>query len=130
MNYFLKVIVKTGDKLRVLGEIIIDYSYEQGQQLQKMEKKMVKCILERNKRGNINTGIKKSNNTTSSNDEGSEIVYFFEETKGKFSPIARLENISGVHRLEDLVKKFRFPITVQLVYGKTQFLEKNQNKTH
>ena len=79
---------------------------------------MVKCILERNKRGNTNTGLKKSNNTTSSNDEGSEIVYFFEETKGKFSPIARLENISGVHRLEDLVKKFRFPITVQLVYGK------------
>lgn len=116
--------MKTGDKLRVLGEIIIDYSYDQSQQFQKMEKKMVKCSIERNKRvPTIN--IKKLSNTTSNaNEEGSEIVYFFEETKGKFSPIARLENISGVHRLEDLVKKFRFPITVQLVYGNIIYLLK------
>lgn len=119
--------MKTGDKLRVLGEIIIDYSFDQGQQFQKMEKKMVKCAIERNKKSTSTTAnTKKSNNSTlnstttnsvTHNEENNDVVYFFEETKGKFSPIARLENISGVHRLEDLVKKFRFPITVQLVYG-------------
>lgn len=121
--------MKTGDKLRVVGEIIIDYSYEQtGHQFQKMEKKMIKCLLERNKKNNNATPptpVKKTpatttttTNTSGGGGETDEVVYFFEETKGKFSPIARLENISGVHRLEDLVKKFRFPITVQLVYGK------------
>lgn len=111
--------VKTGDKLRILGEVTLDYSYDQNQQQQKIEKKMIKCTLERNKR--INTATKKgqnSSNYANGTEDASEVVYFFEETKGKFSPIARLENISGVHRLEDLVKKFRFPITVQLVYGK------------
>ena len=125
------MIVKTGDKLRVLGEIVIDYSYEQGGQsfTSKMEKKMVKCTLERNKKnatlnsstnkkGTANSSTLNSSTLNSANDDGTEVVYFFEDTKGKFSPIARLENISGVHRLEDIVKKFRFPITVQLVYGK------------
>lgn len=86
---------------------------------------MVKCTLERNKRGSMSTNTKKLSNASNSvneNEDGFEVVYFFEETKGKFSPIARLENISGVHRLEDLVKKFRFPITVQLVYGNIKCL--------
>ena len=135
LNECKKVIIKTGDKLKILSEIIIDYSLEQNQQLfQKMEKKMVKCSLERNKKNlaaaaknklNNNLSTTNSNNNDNNNnnlsnltgEDGNEIVYLFEETKGKFSPIAKLENISGVHRLEDIVKKFRFPITVQLVYG-------------
>jgi len=47
-----------------------------------------------------------------------ETLYIPEDTQGKYSPVARIENISGVHKLDDLVKKFRFPVTVQLVYGR------------
>lgn len=47
-----------------------------------------------------------------------DTLYLPEDAQGKYSPVARIENISGVHKLVDLVKKFRFPVTVQLVYGR------------
>ena len=47
-----------------------------------------------------------------------DVLYLPEDAQGKYSPVARIENISGVHKLVDLVKKFRFPVTVQLVYGR------------
>ncbi|GBL98216.1 hypothetical protein AVEN_268299-1 [Araneus ventricosus] len=46
-----------------------------------------------------------------------ETVFFNVEQKGKFSPIAGEENISGVHTIKNLSTK-RFPLMVRLVHGK------------
>lgn len=46
-----------------------------------------------------------------------ETVYLSVDQKGKFSPIAGEENISGVHSVKTLISK-RFPIMVRLVSGK------------
>ena len=32
--------------------------------------------------------------------------------------MAHIENISGVHKLADIVKKFRLPVSVRLVFGR------------
>ncbi|GIY32240.1 CABIT domain-containing protein [Caerostris extrusa] len=46
-----------------------------------------------------------------------ETIFFNVEQKGKFSPIAGEENISGVHTIKNLSTK-RFPLMVRLVHGK------------
>ncbi|GIX79380.1 CABIT domain-containing protein [Caerostris darwini] len=46
-----------------------------------------------------------------------ETIFFNLEQKGKFSPIAGEENISGVHTIKNLSTK-RFPLMVRLVHGK------------
>lgn len=68
---------------------------------------MYKCQVKRKPVVNVNVGEMQT-----------ETLFIGEEALGKYSPVARIENISGVHKLADLVKKFRFPVTVQLVYGR------------
>ncbi|XP_023214898.1 uncharacterized protein LOC111617818 [Centruroides sculpturatus] len=46
-----------------------------------------------------------------------ETIYLSVDQRGKFSPIAGEENISGVHSVKTLISK-RFPIMVRLVSGK------------
>ncbi|XP_013778785.1 uncharacterized protein LOC106463311 [Limulus polyphemus] len=46
-----------------------------------------------------------------------ETVYLSLEQKGKFSPIAGEDNISGVHSIKNLLSK-RLPMMVRLVHGK------------
>ena len=126
-----KIIIKAGDKLQVIGECFLDNT---DVQYQKPQRKLIKCRLERSI---SNTKLDQNKKQKSiddifncmdlnyidqinSNQESTQvqIVYLPEDAKGKFSPIARMENISGVHKLQDILKKFRFPITVQLVYGR------------
>lgn len=54
-----------------------------------------------------------------------ESVYLSLEQKGKFSPVAGEENISGVHTIQTLLSK-RFPLMVRLVHGKPPFGLKSQ----
>jgi len=49
-------------------------------------------------------------------DQEGENVYLPYETKGKFSAIAKEENISGVHNIRNLQKK-RLPLMVRLAHG-------------
>lgn len=46
-----------------------------------------------------------------------ETVYLAAESRGKFSPIAKEGNISGVHSVKTLLCK-RFPLMVRLVHGR------------
>lgn len=46
-----------------------------------------------------------------------ETVFLSFEQKGKFSPVAGEDNISGVHTIKNLLSK-RFPLMVRLVHGK------------
>ncbi|XP_077496053.1 uncharacterized protein LOC144106962 [Amblyomma americanum] len=46
-----------------------------------------------------------------------ETVYMAAESRGKFSPIAKEGNISGVHSVKTLLCK-RFPLMVRLVHGR------------
>lgn len=46
-----------------------------------------------------------------------DIIFLNVDQKGKFSPIAGEENISGVHTIKNLLSK-RFPLMVRLVHGK------------
>lgn len=46
-----------------------------------------------------------------------DTVYLALESRGKFSPIAKEGNISGVHSMRTLLCK-RFPLMVRLVYGR------------
>ncbi|KAG8198049.1 hypothetical protein JTE90_001883 [Oedothorax gibbosus] len=46
-----------------------------------------------------------------------DVVFLNVDQKGKFSPIAGEENISGVHSIKNLLSK-RFPLMVRLVHGK------------
>ena len=98
-----KTLVKLGDKLTysVSDNIYVEITNELSV---KLRKKMIKFTLER-------TAVSVSSSTTNT-----EIVYIPEDAKGKFSPIARRDNISGVHQLKDLISKFKLPITVQLVH--------------
>lgn len=50
-------------------------------------------------------------------DVNGESIYFNLEQKGKFSPVAGEENISGVHTIKNLLRK-RMPMTVKMVHGK------------
>lgn len=50
-------------------------------------------------------------------DARGESVYLSLEQKGRFSAIAREDNISGVHSIKTLLAK-RFPLMVRLVHGK------------
>jgi hypothetical protein len=126
-----KIIIKAGDKLQIIGECYLDNT---DVQYQKPQRKLIKCRLERTCSNTKLDQNKKQKSTDdifncmdlnyidqiNSNQESTQtqIVYLPEEAKGRFSPIARMENISGVHKLQDILKKFRFPITVQLVYGR------------
>ena len=49
-------------------------------------------------------------------DSGGENVYLPYEAKGKFSAIAKEENISGVHNIRNLHKK-RLPLMAKLAFG-------------
>uniref|UniRef100_A0A8D8LU58 CABIT domain-containing protein n=1 Tax=Cacopsylla melanoneura TaxID=428564 RepID=A0A8D8LU58_9HEMI len=49
-------------------------------------------------------------------DEGNDIVLLGLEQKGKFSILAKEDNISGVHSAKNLLNK-RMPLTVRLVHG-------------
>jgi hypothetical protein len=101
-----KTLVKFGDKLtyNVSETVYVEITNELNI---KLRKKMIKFTLER-------TSI-----TMSSSFTHTETVYIPEDAKGKFSPIARRDNISGVHQLKDLISKFKLPITIQLVYPST-----------
>ncbi|XP_013785430.1 uncharacterized protein LOC106469477 [Limulus polyphemus] len=46
-----------------------------------------------------------------------ETVYLSTDQRGKFSPVAGEDNISGVHRIKTLLSK-RLPLMVRLVHGK------------
>lgn len=46
-----------------------------------------------------------------------ETIFLSADQKGKFSPIAGEDNISGVHTIKNLLSK-RFPLMVRLVHGK------------
>ncbi|XP_029845341.2 uncharacterized protein LOC8031960 [Ixodes scapularis] len=48
---------------------------------------------------------------------GGDTVYLAAESRGKFSPIAKEGNISGVHTVRTLLCK-RFPLMVRLVHGR------------
>jgi hypothetical protein len=50
-------------------------------------------------------------------DSKGDIVYLNMEQRGKFSPLARNDNISGVHTLKQLVNNKRLPLMVRLVWG-------------
>ncbi|KAF4518319.1 hypothetical protein B566_EDAN009107 [Ephemera danica] len=50
-------------------------------------------------------------------DSRGDIVYLSMEQRGKFSPLARNDNISGVHTLLQLVNNKRLPLMVRLVWG-------------
>ena len=95
-----KILIKLGDKLvYCLSENIhVEITNESNV---KLGKKMIKFTLER-----AGSSI-------------AETIYIPEDTKGKFSPIARRDNISGVHQLKDLISKFKLPISVQLVHPQT-----------
>ena len=97
------ITIRTGDLIQIKGEAFLDSAARKT----KSTKKLIKFYLKRNPK------LKSSDS-----DDQYEIVYLADDIKGKFSPLARVENISGVHKLSDIVKKFRFPITVQLVYGR------------
>ena len=101
-----KTLVKLGDKLtyNVSENIYVEITNELNI---KLRKKMIKFTLER-------TSV-----TTNSSFIHTETVYIPEDAKGKFSPIARRDNISGVHQLKDLISKFKLPITIQLVHPST-----------
>lgn len=47
-----------------------------------------------------------------------ETVFLSVDQRGKFSPVAKEDNISGVHTMKNLLTK-RFPLMVRLVHGKT-----------
>ncbi|RWS15222.1 uncharacterized protein B4U79_01554 [Dinothrombium tinctorium] len=46
-----------------------------------------------------------------------ETVFLHTDQKGKFSPIAKEDSISGVHKMKNLLNK-RLPLMVRLVFGK------------
>ncbi|XP_014666434.1 PREDICTED: uncharacterized protein LOC106808293 [Priapulus caudatus] len=50
-------------------------------------------------------------------DTRGDSLFFAFDAKGVFSPIAKEENISGVHTIKDVLGKFRLPLTVRLVSG-------------
>ncbi|XP_059477779.1 uncharacterized protein LOC132198055 [Neocloeon triangulifer] len=54
-------------------------------------------------------------------DSKGDIVYLNLEQRGKFSPIARNDNISGVHSLRQLITNKRLPLMVRLVWGPPPF---------
>jgi hypothetical protein len=107
-----KTLVKLGDKLTysVSDNIYVEITNELSV---KLRKKMIKFTLERV------SSIGQSSLTSSSSTTTFETIYIPEDAKGKFSPIARRDNISGVHQLKDLISKFKLPITVQLVHPHT-----------
>ena len=83
---------------------------------------MFKCLVHRRPIGGqslLNSSEKQQKgNNKFLREETILTLYLPEDAQGRYSQVARIENISGVHKLEDLVKKFRFPVTVQLVYGR------------
>lgn len=54
-------------------------------------------------------------------DSKGDIVYLNLDQRGKFSPIARNDNISGVHSLRQLITNKRLPLMVRLVWGPPPF---------
>ncbi|KAL7672917.1 hypothetical protein ACOME3_007793 [Neoechinorhynchus agilis] len=50
-------------------------------------------------------------------EDGENEVLIDLEGHDRFSPVAKLENIAGMHRIHDIVSKFRFPMTVHLSSG-------------
>ncbi|CAB3376257.1 Hypothetical predicted protein [Cloeon dipterum] len=54
-------------------------------------------------------------------DSKGDFVYLNLEQRGRFSPIARNDNISGVHSLRQLITNKRLPLMVRLVWGPPPF---------
>jgi len=108
------VSIRPGDIIQVVGQIYILHSSSSCSYSSKAgickRVKMFKCLVRRKPASNNYDPANTSVHT--------ETLFLPEEAQGKYSPVARIENISGVHKLDDLVKKFRFPVTVQLVYGR------------
>ena len=118
--------IKPGDILQVAGQVCISQSLGISNSFTSNKNKrvkMYKCYIKR-KPVSIGDEI----NCTEF-DKQSETVYLPENAQGKYSPVARIENISGVHKIVDLVKKFRFPVTVQLVYGRAPSLQNTTAST-
>lgn len=59
-------------------------------------------------------------------DTRGDLVYLNVEQRGKFSPIARDDNISGVHTLRQLVSNKRLPLMVRLVWGPPPYKQGSQ----
>ena len=106
--------IKPGDILQIVGQIHMNqsssnsFSYSLKSSISKRIK-MYKCLVKRKPISKLNEDKIEMQ---------TETLFIVEDALGKYSPVARIENISGVHKLADLVKKFRFPVTVQLVYGR------------
>ena len=49
-------------------------------------------------------------------DSAGDLIFLALDQKGKFSPVAREDNISGVHSVKNLLHK-RLPLSVRLVHG-------------
>jgi len=60
-------------------------------------------------------------------DKNGENIYLSTELKGKFSAIAKEDNISGVHSVENLLNK-RLPLMARLVHGNSPLGSKNSQQ--
>jgi hypothetical protein len=137
LNDCKSVVIRAGDILQIDGELYLQPSKYNNNNNNFSTKtttnsrhriKLIKCLVKRRLKLASTTAestvklidIENSNSNSNNNNNSkqTEVLYLPEDTLGRYSPVARLENISGVHKLVDLVKKFRFPVTVQLVYGR------------
>ncbi len=140
LNDCKSVVIRAGDILQIDGELYLQPSkYNNNNNFStkttattnsRHRIKLIKCLVKRRlkltsttaestvKLNDIGNSNSNSNSNNNNNSKQTEVLYLPEDTLGRYSPVARLENISGVHKLVDLVKKFRFPVTVQLVYGR------------
>ena len=103
-----KSLVKLGDKLNVSADCVssenTDIYVEITNELNlKLRKRLIKFTLERAQSALSGLLV-------------TETIYVPDDSRGKFSPVARCENIAGVHQLRDIIAKFKLPITVQLVH--------------
>ena len=88
---YKRVILKAGQRIRVLGACITKDGI-----------KLVKCSA-----ANASSTPTPTTTTTNGDEQQpqQQCVYLSEDTRAKFSPLAHLENISGVHRLADIIRK-------------------------
>ena len=83
-------IVHAGEKLTVQGDFSVTVRTQKGP----VDKRFIRC-----------------------KDEKGGLVFLDFEVKAMFSQIAGESNISGVHKIDGLLEKFRLPFIVHLVHG-------------